>query len=108
MNDLASVQDKLTKLKELYIKSLPGKITEICYEWDLCKTSGDISSSNFASHLHKLAGSAGMYEFFELGEIARALELISINVESHLSDDIITEINIHLTQLKLMVNTLTQ
>lgn len=108
MSDLASVEDKLTKLKERYVKSLPGKITDICYEWDLCKTSRDISSSDFVSHLHKLAGSAGMYEFFELGEIARTLELISINVEDRLSDEIITEINTHLSQLKSMVTNLTQ
>lgn len=107
MNDLASVQDKLKKLKERYVKSLPEKIADICYEWDLCKTNRDISSSDFASHLHKLAGSAGMYEFSELGEIARTLELITINAEDRLPDEIITEINTHLSQLKLMINALT-
>jgi len=85
MSDLASVQDKITKLKEVYVMSLPGKVTDICYEWDLCKTNRDISGSNFVSHLHKLAGSAGMYEFFELGEISRTLELISINEEGQIT-----------------------
>lgn len=108
MSDLASVQDKLTKLKELYVKSLTGKITDIYNEWDLCKTDRNISGSDFASHLHKLAGSAGMYDFFELGEVARAIELTSINAEDSLSDEIITEINTNLAQLKSIISNLTQ
>lgn len=103
MTSTASVQDKLTKLKNKYMHSLPGKISDIFSQWELCKTDKTLKDSALASQLHKLAGSAGMYELFELGEKARAIELTVSAQEGLLSAEIITEIEHTLEQLRTMV-----
>lgn len=106
MTDTVSAQNKLTKLKEKYINSLPGKVSDIYHEWGLCKTNKVITNSILTSHLHKLAGSAGMYDLFELGEKARDIELAAMGIEDSLSDELITEIDIKLNQLNTMVTNL--
>jgi len=53
--------------------------------------------------LHKLAGSAGMYDLYELGEQARALELSIISPESALTDETIQSFDNGLDILKDMV-----
>ncbi|MCK5335550.1 MAG: Hpt domain-containing protein [Gammaproteobacteria bacterium] len=103
MSDIKTVQDKLILLKEKYINSLADKITDLFHEWDICKDSKTLTNSSFVSQLHKLAGSAGMYEFFELGEKARSLELTAIEFKPPLPDEVIQEIDTSLKQLKEMV-----
>ena len=108
MSDTQSVINKLAILKEKYIKSLPDKLTDIYMEWSSYKEANNLKDQKLASHLHKLAGSAGMYELFELGETARAIELNIINFEGELSDDFIKTIEDDLLKLKTMVADLHQ
>ena len=108
MSDLKSVEDKLALLKTKYIKSLPDKVTDIYMEWNTCKERKLVNDSTLTSHLHKLAGSAGMYDFFELGENARALELSILKLDNDIPDQIIDEIDSGLTKLKELVADLCQ
>lgn len=108
MSDIQSVVDKLTLLKQKYIKSLPDKVTDIYMEWNSCKELKTVKDQELASHLHKLAGSAGMYDLFELGEKARVIELNIINIEGSIADDIIDDIDNDLRILQKMVTDLCQ
>jgi HPt (histidine-containing phosphotransfer) domain-containing protein len=103
MTDTTSVQDKIVKLKEKYINSLSDKVNNINHEWSLCKASKMMKNSEFISLLHKLAGSAGMYELFELGEKARTIELSVIDTEDAITNETIIEIDTQLKQLRAMV-----
>lgn len=108
MNDITSIEDKLAKLKVKYILSLPDKISDIYQQWHLCKSKKSITGSELVSHLHKLAGSAGMYDLFDLGEKARHLELSVIDINDTLSNDTISEIDSLLEQLKTMISQLSE
>jgi len=79
MTDQTSIENKLLALKLKYIQSLPEKLDAITTLW---QTYGEkmseqitINDKSLESALHKLAGSAGMYEEDELGQIARDIEL---------------------------------
>ena len=108
MSDIETVQDKLNLLKDKYISSLPQKVTDICHEWDSCKASNEITERTLESHLHKLAGSAGMYDLYDLGEKARALELTIMQPENPLTEEAIMSFETDLKQLKNMVTDLRQ
>jgi len=108
MSDPKSVEDKLSLLQDKYINSLPAKITDIKQEWNNCKSSKTITEKNLESMLHKLAGSAGMYDLYELGEQARALELSIISPESALTNETIQTFDDGLDVLKGMVAELSE
>jgi len=108
MSDPKSVEDKLNILQDKYINSLPAKITDIKHEWNNCKTSKTIAEKNLESMLHKLAGSAGMYDLYELGEQARTLELAIISPESALTDETIQTFDDGFDVLKDMVAELSE
>ncbi|MDH5516246.1 MAG: Hpt domain-containing protein [Gammaproteobacteria bacterium] len=76
MSDIPSIEDKLLALKASYISSLPEKFDAISQLWQGCKEHGSFADNSLESCLHKLAGSAGMYDEAELGEICRSLELM--------------------------------
>lgn len=108
MNDITNIEDKLAKLKVKYILSLPDKTSDIYQQWHLCKSKKSITESDLVSHLHKLAGSAGMHDLFDLGEKARYLELTVININDTFSNETVSEIDILLEQLKTMINQLSE
>jgi len=103
MSDPKLVEDKLSLLQDKYINSLPDKITDIKQAWSHCKSSKTITEKSLESMLHKLAGSAGMYDLYELGEQARALELSIITPEPALTDETIQTFDDGLDVLKDMV-----
>ncbi|MDH5424534.1 MAG: Hpt domain-containing protein [Gammaproteobacteria bacterium] len=108
MADIKEIEDKLTVLKHKYINALPDKMTDILTEWADCTDKKAITSPALASFLHKLAGSAGLYDLFILGERARSVELLILEVDGTLSNEMIFEIDTRLTQLKEMVTELCQ
>ncbi len=76
MSDQATIENKLLALKQKYLQSLPEKLETITSLWQACAEQMSIDDNALESALHKLAGSAGMYEEDELGQIAREIELV--------------------------------
>lgn len=76
MADQATIENKLLALKQKYLQSLPDKLETITSLWQACAEQMSIDDKALESALHKLAGSAGMYEEDQLGQIAREIELI--------------------------------
>ena len=76
MSDQATIENKLLALKQKYLQSLPEKLETITSLWLSCTEQMSIDDKALESALHKLAGSAGMYEENELGQIARKIELL--------------------------------
>jgi len=76
MSNQATIENKLLALKQKYLQSLPEKLNIITSLWQACAEQMSIDDKALESALHKLAGSAGMYEEDELGQIAREIELI--------------------------------
>ncbi len=67
--------DQVRALRSRYKESLPEKAA-LVREWHLQETSGGISEAGvdeLSSWLHKLAGSAGMYEYQEISDFSRSL-----------------------------------
>lgn len=108
MADIKEIEDKLAILKIKYISSLPDKMMDINKEWASCTRRKTIIDPTLTSFLHKLAGSAGLYDLFELGERARSIELLILEIEGPLTNEMIFEIDSRLTQLKAMVTELCQ
>lgn len=107
MSDTASIESRLAALKEKYIISLPEKVHTISQIWHSSRQSTSLSDNSLESCLHKLAGSAGMYEEDQLGELARSIE---INISTHsenLTDEVKSQIDSALSQLNEMVSELT-
>jgi len=103
MTDTPSVEDKLSALKKQYINSLPDKFSEILQLWQSNKNITQIPDKMLETALHKLAGSAGMYDEHKLGEIARTVEIIVSEIDNDLEDDVITQIDSDLEQLKITI-----
>lgn len=104
MTDIVSTEDKIIALKKQYIISLGDKFTEISLLWQSIIETGKISDTALETALHKIAGSAGMYDEPELGTTARFLEIKISDAEKQINDDFISEINSCLTQLKTIIN----
>lgn len=78
MSDPATIENKLLALKLKYLQSLPEKFETITSLWQDCVEQMRIKDNSLESALHKLAGSAGMYDEEELGQIARKIELLVV------------------------------
>lgn len=100
MTESASVEDRLFALKLQYLKSLPEKITEINQQWATCVENQTVSDNMLEASLHKLAGSAGMYDEITLGEIARSIEITLSNHSETLTPQNIFLIESELDKLR--------
>ena len=106
MNDQAAIEDKLKVLKQKYLLSLPDKLAVINALWQDCTEQMSLSDKSLESALHKLAGSAGMYEEQELGQLARDVELIVADCEPDLNDDDLLTIANSLSKLEQKITQL--
>ena len=74
MND--KIEAKLAALKQSYAASLPEKIKEIEQFWKT--TNLNFSKEQFYDFhraVHSLAGSAGTYGYYQLGQACRDLDI---------------------------------
>lgn len=76
MTEQLTVEDKLLALKKKYYRSLPDKLVTIQTIWQQYENQRIFADNALETALHKLAGSAGMYDEAELGRIARDAELL--------------------------------
>ena len=106
MTDTPSIEDKLLALKIAYINSLPEKFYEINQLWQFYKQQTDITDKNLESCLHKLAGSAGMYNETELGELCRALELSISDINPSFDSAFISLFDDEMLKLETMIDKL--
>ncbi|MDH5392949.1 MAG: Hpt domain-containing protein [Gammaproteobacteria bacterium] len=106
MPDTPSVEDKIIALKHSYIRSLPDKFLEINRHWQHSKTQHSFSDKCFEASLHKLAGSAGMYDEAALGELCRSLELMAAGVAQAIDTNTIRQLESGLLQLDKMISDL--
>ena len=100
MTDSVSIEDKLSALKQQYLKSLPEKMSEINRYWATCIENQEIQDNMLEAALHKLAGSAGMYDENTLGEIARTIEITLSNHSKTLTSQDIQIIESELERLR--------
>ena len=106
MTETLSPEDKIHALKKQYIQSLAGKFSDIFQFWSLNKKNKEILDNSLESALHKLAGSAGMYDETALGEIARTLEISIATIDTSLSDKHISQIDSEMEKLKTKITEL--
>ncbi|MCK4707884.1 MAG: Hpt domain-containing protein [Gammaproteobacteria bacterium] len=106
MTDTLSVENKLLALKKQYIDSLTDKFSEISKLWFVAEQTRKIPDNSLESALHKLAGSAGMYDETELGNIARSVEIRISEIDSNIEDNTVSQIDSELEQLKIMITDL--
>jgi len=106
MTEKTAIEDKLFALKQKYLLSLPEKLSDIDEHWSACCETQTLADKALESSLHKLAGSAGMYDENELGEIARSLEISVSNYSETLTPENIKEIDTGLTKLREKVSEL--
>lgn len=64
--------EKLQTLQQLFVTELPGRLAAIESQWQACLTGGD--SGEWYRLVHSLAGAAGTFGFYELGDYALELE----------------------------------
>jgi len=107
MSDQATIENKLLALKQKYLQSLPEKLETITSLWHACAEQMRIDDNALESALHKLAGSAGMYEEDELGQIARNIELIIAESSDTLNAQKQQQITEGLKQLEEKIQQLT-
>ncbi len=72
------LQQKLTALKEVFVKQLPEKIESLRNQWRIVidqKWSTDATNS-FHLIIHSLIGTSGTFGFTEIAERARQLEIL--------------------------------
>ena len=100
MTESTSIEDRLFALKQQYLKSLPDKISEINQHWASCVENQTVADNLLESSLHKLAGSAGMYDETALGEIARSIEITLSNHSENLTSQNILLIESELDRLR--------
>jgi len=69
---------KFVSLQEKFMAALPGRIAAIKNEWDLVKQqrADPATLSDLHRNTHSLAGSAGTFNFYRMGEQAKELELL--------------------------------
>ena len=76
--------EKLQTLQQLFATELPGRLTAIEYQWQLCLSGGD--SGEWYRLVHSLAGAAGTFGFHELGEHALELEHLILQQRGTIHD----------------------
>lgn len=108
MTAQVTVEDKLQALKQKYYQSLPDKLDDIQSSWQQCKEQKAFTDKVLESSLHKLAGSAGMYDEEELGQIARDAELLIANCDDVIDDEVSVKISDSLKQLSRKIEQLSQ
>lgn len=70
------IEAKLAALKQHYAKNLPNKISEIQHLWSkLGQNFSKAVFEEFYRAVHSLVGSAGTYDFMELSQTCRDLEV---------------------------------
>jgi len=76
--------EKFQTLQQLFATELPGRLTAIEYQWQLCLSGGD--SGEWYRLVHSLAGAAGTFGFHELGEHALELEHLILQQRGTIHD----------------------
>lgn len=70
-----SLEQKLLVLKKNYIQNLPARIDEMKRLWHGIETTQNADDlKELIIMMHKLAGSAGMYDAHEISDQARIIE----------------------------------
>ena len=105
-----SLEQKLLVLKNNYIQNLPARIDEMKRRWhDIETTQNADDLKELIIMMHKLAGSAGMYDAHEISDQAREIEN-SLNALNDNAFDAThnTQINMYFDELQRLVQSLIQ
>ena len=113
MSDKKSdIVDKLQELKNAYIRSLPGKITQIEQTWLQLKKSWEQEIlEELHRYVHSLAGSGGTFGFEELTTISRAADNILKSARlsgQQINEPELTQIDNYLKKLSSQIKDISQ